>query len=589
MSNINPPPRGVLGWTGPLAALLLLPLAAEAVPMVTQNLTLRPGWNAVYAEVSPTGTLDSVFSSWPTDSVGLYDPSRLLTTAQFSAEDETQGLIAAPFANWKRGYPEASDAQRLTAGTVLIYFGTNTVNVVTSLVGVPAAPRLKWHASGTSGLYNYVGFSLQSGEKISPSDYFDGFGGQSSANRTFYRIFGTSKAQSPKLVAFTDSTKVSDGDVLAMPSTIVSAWSGALFVSPMNGLDFGAEGVQCTLKVRNDATTERTVRIALVDDAANRPDFTLSYSSLYVRDVESITPTNAAWTACTGAVLAEKLLPAGQTWQLQVGLDRRTIPDEIAGQSFGMILRITDVDGGSKMRVDVPLQGQTSGGTATATAWPGGLWVGEVALCRVKGPGDEMASRTGGTLKLRLPIHVDANGKIRLLQRVVAAGEIDADGNWDYRLYGGAATPPATAKNFFRISAVCLPTEIPVVEAEESNLASGRAKFTFTVAGDGATSLLRHPYHPQHDGLKWDFKTAAPSGDDWQNYKYDVKPETFSVKSEITFALDFNGGETSWNPEKVLSGTCEWSLSGLRHEGDLVVSGPMTLKRVSPKAEIAVE
>lgn len=174
--------------TSNLAVLLLLPIAAGAAPMVTQNLTLKPGWNAVYAEVAPTGTIDSVFSSWPTDSVGLYDPATLLATAQFSSEGETQGLSAPPFATWKRGYPEVSDAQRLSAGTVLVYFGTNTENVAASLVGIPAAPRLKWHASETSGLYNYLGFSLQRGESVLPADYLDGFEGKYATFSASWRI-----------------------------------------------------------------------------------------------------------------------------------------------------------------------------------------------------------------------------------------------------------------------------------------------------------------------------------------------------------------------------------------------------------------
>lgn len=552
----------------------------------TQTISFSPGWTAVYAEVSPTGTLDSVFADWPTDSIGFYDPATFLSTAQFSSSGETQGLTMAPFATWRRGYPEASNASRLSAGTVLVFASTNKTSVV--LVGEPAAPRLRWHVSGTNDVYNYVGFSLKSGVEISPSDYLDGFGGASIANRTFYKIFGP-KTQAPRLVKISATSKVSDGAVLAMSSDIVSDWSGVLNVSPMNGLDFGTDGVKRTLAIRNDGTNGRTVRVALADDAANIQDITLPYTALYVRDPAEITATNASWTACTNAVMAEKFVPAGKTWELQVGLDRTVMRDEIYGRTFGLILRITDEDGGSKMRVDVPLQGATSGGTASARAWPGGLWVGDVALNMIKGPDDAAASETGGTLKLRLPIHVDANGKIRLLQRVVAAGDIGSDGYWDYRLYAGSATPPATAQNVFRVSAVCLPTEIPVVEAKESNLASGKAKFSFTVAGDGATSLLRHPYHPQHDGLRWDFKTAAPSGDDWQNYKYDVKPETFSVKCDIAVTLDFDGGEAAWNPDDEVNGTCTWSLEGLRHEGAIVVSGPMTIKRISPKPEIELE
>lgn len=559
--------------------------AGRAEVLSTQTLTLKPGWNAVYAEVAPTGTLDSVFASWPTDSVGLYAPSRLLATAQFSADGETLGLAAAPFATWKRGYPEVGDAQRLAAGTVLVYFGTNASEVAVSLVGVPAAPRLKWHASDTSELYNYVGFSLRKGERVSPSDYLDGFGGEYLAGRALYRIYGATRTETPRLVKVGASAKVSDGEALAMSSDAVSSWSGTLFVSPMNGLDFGTDEVLQTLEIRNDGTEARSVSVDFADDAANRQDVELSWANIHFRTV-GLGLTNAAWTVCTGSHLATMRLAAGETWKLQVGLDRKALGDKAYGKSFGMIMRITDADGASKMRVDVPLKGVTSGGTATANAWPGGLWVADVALDMVKAPGDAQASETGGTLKLRLPIHVDASGKVRLLQRVVAAGQTDEDGYWDYRLYAGAATPPATARTVMRISAVCLPTETPVVEAEEGSVVGGRAKFSFTVAGDGATSILRHPYHPQHDGLRWDFKTPAPSGDEWANYKYDVKPETFSVKSEISLAFDFDGGEAAWNPEEAVSGTCTWSLTGLRHEGPVAVSGPMTVRRVSPKSEI---
>lgn len=562
---------------------------AQAEPLATQTLTLKPGWNAVYAEVSPTGSLDSVFASWPTDSVGLYDPARLLETAQFSSESETQGLSAAPFATWRRSYPELSDAQRIAAGTVLLYFGTNSTDFVTSIVGVPAAPRMKWHEAGTSGLYNYIGFSLRHGAKVLPSDYLDGFNGEYVPNRVFYRFFGRSKTSSPSLVKVSSNYKVSDGEVLAMASDVVSSWSGVLFVSPRNGLDYDSTEVRQTLKIRNDSTIGRTVRVAIVDDAANRQDVALPWSCIHVRDADSLVTTNAAWTACTNSVIAEKFLRSGKTWQLQIGLDRRAMQDQIYGKSFGAILRITDEDGESCMRVDVPICGTTSGGTATAKAWPKGLWVGEVKFDKVRTPGDEAASETGGTLKLRLPVHVDENGKIRLLQRVVAAGETDSDGYWNYRLYAGAATPPSTATSLMRISAVCLPTETPIVEAEEADLASGTAKFRFTVAAGGATSLLRHPRHPQHDGLRWDFKTAAPDGDDWTNYKYDVKPETFSVKNEISLALDFSGGAAVWSPEDEVKGTCEWSFEGLRHEGALVASGTVTFKRVSQVADVVLE
>ena len=114
-------------------------------------------------------------------------------------------------------------------------------------------------------------------------------------------------------------------------------------------------------------------------------------------------------------------------------------------------------------------------------------------------------------------------------------------------------------------------------------------KFAFTVGAYGATSLLRHPYHPQHDGLRWDFVTHAPDGDDVYNYMSDVKPETFSVKNEIKLALPLSENIVRWDPVSSFEGTCEWTLSGLRHDGKIVLTGPMSFKRVSPVVQITTK
>ena len=146
-----------------------------------------------------------------------------------------------------------------------------------------------------------------------------------------------------------------------------------------------------------------------------------------------------------------------------------------------------------------------------------------------------------------------------------------------------------------RISSVCLPTETPVIEASEENLrdyhveGTRTATFDFTVGAYGATSLLRHPYHPQHDGLRWDFATRAPDGDDVYNYMSDVKPETFSVQNEIKLMYSLGVGVEQWSPEYEFNGTCKWTLSGLRHDGVIVLNGPMVIRRISPNARLILK
>lgn len=569
------------------ALSLAYALGVSAEPLVRQNITLNYGWNAVYVEVAPPMTPDEVFADWPVNSVGLYDPASFLATRQFSDEWHSEGIAVSPIAMWRRDYPEVSQVLSIPAGMVCIAFSTNVTKTTVSLVGIPAAPRISWHITDTNNALNFVGFSLQKGASVTPSDYLEGFDG-AVLKGGFFKLAGRHENKTPSITSVYSSTKVSDGDVLLVASSAQSNWSGVLNVSPMGGLSFGEDSVQQTLSVRNDGSTARKVAIEIFDGVEEKA-LALRRDWLYIRD-GAVALTNAVWRQCAAgdSHLAEKRLAPGETWQFQVGLDRKAHAGLARGIPFGAVLRITDVDGASKMRVEVPITGLTSGDTGDGAVWSTGLWVAEVAFDAVQGPGDPAATETGGQLKVRLPIHVDQHGTVRMLQRVVAAGNVAADGIYSYRLYTDDAAIPSTASVVMRISAVCLPTEHPVLKGQ-GGFADKKLSFEFTVSGSGPTSLLRHPFHPQHDGLRWDFKTPAPSGDDFVNYSQEVKPETFSVKSRIELELDLDGGEATWNPENTKSGTVKWVLTGLRHEGAIAISGKMSIKRVAPKAELVLE
>lgn len=571
-----------------LSFACVFPLVAGAVaPYTTQSLSLVQGWNAVYVEVAPDAAADDLFADWPVDHVGLYDPASFLATRQFGADWDSEGLTGSSMALWKRGFPEASSFSRVPAGSVLVTYCTNESHSVT-LRGAPAAPRTTWHVSGTNAVYNFFGFSTTQQTDISA--YLEGSPCEGVKSRAYYRIVGDNLDAGPGPIEVRSwNSKVSDGEVLLLPSDDLSDWSGVLFVSPMNGVDFGQDGVKATLTVRNDGKSPRTVSVAL-EQAANAAELQLSGTlplCLHVRDAD-VARTNAAWSAALSGYgpVAKKELAPDETWRLEFGLDRTAFSSLAKGLSFGALLRITE-DGDSHAKVVVPLAGETSGVVVPDAALPVGLWVADVQFDHVLAPGGTVETETGGAAKLRLPIHIDANGKVRLLQRVVTAGEIAADGTYTYRLYAGSAVVPTTATMVTRISAVCLPTETPVIEAAGES--DSVIAFSFTVAADGATSILRHPLHPQHDGLRWDFSTPAPSGDDFQNYKGDVKPETFSVGNRIEMSFGLNGGEAAWNPEGTKSGTCRWTFSGLMRQGNIVLSGPMTVKRVSSVAEIVLE
>ena len=595
------PPPFVRGGAAPfirgVAALFILCAAAPraAAQCLDQTVKLRPGWNAVYLEVSPEADASAVFADWPVDSVGVYDPASFLATRQFSAEGETEGLVPSPIFMWNREYREASSVSRIPAGSVCICFSTNASVYPATVRGVPAAPRTTWHRSEGGELLNYFGFSVQDDETVAPGAYLAGFGDL--AGGSLLRIGGRTRESPPSRLPLYANDKVADGEVLLVGSTAVSDWSGALWVSPMGGLDFGTNAALRTFSVRNDGGSPRTVALEL-RSAAEELDGRVEFDPAFLRWRDTAaTLTNASWNGIGRftdgrAAITNKTLAAGETWTLTFGLDRTALPAGLErGVPFGALLAALDLDGATKMKAVVPVRGESAGLDAASTAWPAGLWVADVALDTVSLTKDSEFAESGGVLKLRLPMHVDGHGNVRLLQRVVAAGTEDASGNLAYRLYAGSAEPPATATTAMRISSVVLPTETPVVAADPdfSDFSSGLATFRFVVEAGGATSILRHPYHPQHDGLRWDFATPAPSGDDLSNYKWDVKPETFSVTNEIALLVEFDGGEAAWNPDADADGVCIWSFEGLRREGPVYAIGPATVRRVSPLSELILE
>ena len=161
----------------------------------------------------------------------------------------------------------------------------------------------------------------------------------------------------------------------------------------------------------------------------------------------------------------------------------------------------------------------------------------------------------GAAMNVRLLMHVDANGAMNLVPRVRLGGR--------------------------RISAAVLPTDRPSIGADTGSVFGDRAAFRWTVGKDSRVNPFFHAKHPDHDGLRSDFKTPAPDGDDFNNYNADVKPELFSVSCEVTFVWDAKAGVAPWNPGETLTGASEWKLVGLRREGDIITAGVFTMKRIS--------
>jgi len=565
-----------LVWAG-LLCLGAGAVSAEAVKL-SQSVTLKPGWNAVYVNVAPDETADAIFGAWPVERVAVYDAAAFLATKQYSGTASTEGTSTAGYRMWRRGVPALSQVKAIPANSVCVCFNTNAVGspaFATVLYGRPAAPRTSWHPSSTTEPMNFVGVVPAVGEMATIPDYFDGL---NVGNVIYHKVEGIN----PEAFSTTQlkaDAPLANGQVVVATATKVSDWSGVLNVSPFGGLDFSTNKQVQTFSVRNDGAKARTVRITLGMGVAKTGIPPAVPTGLLLRDTASVTN---AWEAFSPATPVERVLAAGEkvTWQL--ALDRTKL-EGAAGEYYGGLLTFDDVDGGSKMRVTLPVEATSDGGASGEFAWPKGLWLASAELTTVSYLSNTTAGVTapdvtaGGKMTVRLPLYVDSDGKMSLLQRFTFGS--DSNGVTHVISGEGEAKPHAEITNSKRISSAFLPIDQPVIGAAEGAFGD-QAAFEFAVSENSKVNPFRHVYHPSHDGLKWDFATATPSGDDFQNYVSTVKPEMFSVSNRVAFVWNGTTG-TAWTPQETLSGTLIWRISGVRHEGAITAKGKFVMKRIS--------
>lgn len=558
-----------------LAGIFCVLRAVVSAQEMSQTIRLVPGWNAVHLTVCPSLGADAFFHDWPVQSVGVYDAASFSRTKQFNATGSSEGLRSPTVRIWHRQIPGDSEVFAVPANTVLLCFATNAFSA--TLYGAPEALRYSWHPTGPDTVYNYIGISIAPGATPSLATYCSGLKLSALEANVMY-------GQNPQAAAFgpvNPTTPIANGRVLAMTADQAGDWSGVFYVSPQHGVAFGNEETLQPLTIRNDAATARRARLSyLFGEAANVLDCPPRCEVLY-RDASGAA-ADTGWQPLPEQL--EKILQPGEVWKLTLALDRKQFASIAAGKRYGGLLRVEDVDGGSCFRTTIPLSAVSDGGNAGVRGWPAGLWVADAQLDKVTQVVNDsklvQAIPAGGNMKLRLPLHVDLDGRMTLLQRVVAAGAEAEDGTVSTALYAGSAPIPAGANQSMRISAVCLPVDRPVIAG--AGTFGAAAVFGFTVGADSAANPLRHALHPNHDGLRADFQTSAPSGDDFENYVSKVKPELFSVSNSVSFVWDtLPAGAAAWNPEETLHGKLTWDFAGLRREGTLRAQGRFTMRRVT--------
>ena len=558
-----------------LLSLLSLPsLAAH----IRATMTLAKGWNAIYLESTPTNAACAdFFASAPVARVASYQSDAYSSTRQIADDGTTIDQKPLSYRVWVPGDETASTLTALRGGCVYLIYATGDWTK-RDFLGVPAAPRQTWRAtSGETGFMNLVGVSADTNVSVGAKAYF-GEGPFGTASGVAYQIGGTNSAAPTFLpMTFGSTSKLHGGKAYALTATKDGYWPGVIGVQG-DSVYFDAGVNYATITVRNYGTTNHTFHFTMESSASGETPPPISRR---LPRVDAI--SEPGYTNVEENVAWEVSLAKDEVSEQVFCIDRSRLT---AGTEYGAILTIEDT-GSSKMRVRLPIV--VLGESQETVSYPTGLWIGEIALTQVTMIDDtnSIPVTAGGTLKMSVMMHVDADKKCKLLQRIVAG----VDTNGTARLFKDFANVPPEVEEPKRFSTVMMSVDTPVVEAADGSAFGDDTAFTWTVAPTARDNPFRHAWHPDHDGKKADYNGEAPSGDDFNNYASPIKPELWSISNRLDFSWHELGVRDlpkhfPYNADETTSGVVTWEVWGLVAKRPIKSVGTFTLQRVFNAKEL---
>lgn len=600
---------------------LLGAFPAGASPRTTQNITLTPGWNAVYLEVDPeVRDIATVFLGLPL--ISLWHWQQDMGRVEFIA-DPSDGLLNQ--SDWRGFFPQVPGGTPFLTNlhalrgnqAYLVHLG-GTQNVQLAVSGRPSLRPTKWLPNS----FNLVGFHVDPQAPPSAANYFAP--SPAHVGQPVYRLTpeGVWQLMSP-------GESLESGQAYWVYTQGKSSYQGPLEVLPptIAGLELGSAIGSLDLGFRNHAGATSSVTLNLIpsNDGIG-------------------SPVLAHWQLENGEV-KWPLLPSSYNLIVEGG-GIRNVPiavrrSEISGDRVAGLLEVKDNAGS---RFLVPVTATAPGVTTLGRSRKGGsndftgLWVGSATINKVsevrrnikricpcpesnicppavdgsiqacRDDADEPYCSTGiasectiveqfddepiparREFELRLLVHCDESGVTRLLKEATLMfqeGAGETPGNFvvvtnDERLHEFAGTamrggvPVGT-----RVSSAAFDfpgTSLALTGAVgPDQTLSG----TITLAPDFATNPFRHRYHPDHNQLDEQY---LPFTGESQSQPF----EEFEITRALTLLLE--AADPEEHPEagdSLLVGTYQETISGL-HRQDISVEGTLRLRRLAAAGTLA--
>jgi hypothetical protein len=598
---------GIRGWRGVRGAGLLLVLWVSGVQAqwTTQSIQLRAGWNAVFLEVQPAqDDCDAAFAGLPVESVWAWN--RRVSTVQFIQDPGTL-VLGQP--DWLTYVPPgdpaygARDLHALEGGRAyLIKLRSGASTVMWDVVGSPVHRAIEWLPDSLS----FVGFPLGPTGQPTFQSFFSG--SPAHAGQRMYRL-----------------SAAGQWEAIANPATAVLRWGEAYwvycrgassFAGPVRlgmgqreGLLYGRLLTEQTLRIRNDASSPRTFSVQVVTSMAP-PDG--SYPVLAGPVPLSYYRVDAAnrqfgWVPFSGPLNRLNVQP-GEEWVLRLEVNRARMesfnpPAGHNGVLYQGLLQVSS-EFGVRQWVAVSAEGLRAlpvVGLARQLEFEpephAGLWVGAAVVNRVSQPSKlsspDSPLPVGSPLQFRLLVHVDTEGNVRLLQKVLqmfrpgtlkpdpedpGRSVIDEPGR-EVLVTDDALTSAFSGVTLRdgrsvarRLSSSAFSFREPVLLSGEGRFGAGAFAGDLEVGYDDPLNPYKHRYHPEHDNLDDRFEVLMGEG-----------AEAFSIgrRIELEFTPDDPESLTlaGWGDTQ-LGGHYRETITGLHHR-PILVSGTFRLTRAS--------
>lgn len=576
-----------------LLAFMLGAAASLSAEWAQQSIVLRPGWNAVWLEVTPEpNTIEEVFGDMPVKSVWRFLSEKAI--ARY-VDDATQ-LRPDPerWLTWLPGQSQGSvlrSLHTLHGGTAYLIELGGASEVLWTMAGRPILKEFSW----ISASYSLTGFNVDPAAPMTFAQFFAGSAAHQNQDIRRMRPDGSWTSIAP-------GATIRRGEAYWVFCGGLSSFQGpARVLADQQGrLDFGSTVVEHTIILANHTAADANFTLALLPASPppGRPSGGAVLLSLWRDDgIDRL-----GWEPLEGN---KSLVVRAQTKkEVRLSIRRSEMRAQGGAGPFHSILQVKGL--GASSRIGIVAEGWARGVARAASAggsgshWAG-LWVGHCVLNQVNEPAGqdpEALQPAASEASFRLLLRVAPDGTASLLREATvlwlegltnASGILTEPGRYlvagsdvelaqfetiygpvgSGRLQGAAVRDGRSVGR--RISSAGFSFTSPQPVQGGFSPLEGTLTCNLTVAFDDDLNPYKHRYHPDHDNWDSRYERKLPEG-----------RENFAITRQITLNFESSDPEDLRLPgwgDTVAGGRYAETILGL-HRHPVKVAGAFRLTRV---------